>query len=89
MGISISSAVMQQTLRSQLAARLPSGDQAREIEDRVRENLDYIKELPPFLAGQVRRSYQLSLLAAFAPTLVFGLAAFAATFWVKGKNLKK
>ncbi|OAQ70375.1 major facilitator superfamily transporter [Pochonia chlamydosporia 170] len=88
-GISISSAVMQQTLRSQLAARLPNGDQAREIEDRVRESLDYIKELPPFLADQVRRSYQLSILAAFAPTLVFGLAAFVVTFWVKEKSLKK
>lgn len=80
---------MQQTLRSQLAARLPDGNQAREIEDRVRESLDYIKELPPFLAGQVRTSYQLSILSAFLPTLLFGLAAFIVTFWVKEKNLKK
>lgn len=80
---------MQQTLRSQLAARLPDGDQAREIEDRVRESLDYIKELPPFLALQVRKSYQFSILAAFGPTLVFATAAFLVTFWVREKSLKK
>ncbi|KAK2594116.1 hypothetical protein QQS21_008171 [Conoideocrella luteorostrata] len=89
-GISISSAVMQQTLRSQLAARLPSGgDQAREIEDRVRESLDYIKELPPLLADQVRTSYRLAILGALVPTAVFAVAAFAVTFLVKAKALRK
>lgn len=88
-GISISSAVLQQTLRTQLAARLPNGDDARRIEERVRQNIDYIKELPPGLAAQVRDSYQLATIGAFAPTLVFSVVAFVVAFWVREKSLKR
>ncbi|POR34043.1 Vacuolar membrane amino acid uptake transporter fnx2 [Tolypocladium paradoxum] len=88
-GISISSAVLQQTLRTQLAARLPNGGDARRIEERVRQNIDYIKELPPGLAAQVRDSYQLATIGAFAPTLVFSVVAFVVTFWVREKSLKR
>ncbi|KAF7535776.1 hypothetical protein G7Z17_g13147 [Cylindrodendrum hubeiense] len=52
-GISTGSAVLQQVLRTQLAARLPNGDEAREIEEKVRQSLDYIKELPPYISDQV------------------------------------
>lgn len=89
MGISISAALLQQTLRSQLAARLPNGDEAREIEEKVRQSLDYIRELPPHIADQVRTSYQMATLGAYAPTLVFLAVAFLATFWIKEKSLKK
>ncbi|KAF5554591.1 multidrug resistance [Fusarium napiforme] len=46
-GISTGSAVLQQVLRMQLAARLPDGEEARKIEEKVRQSLDSIKELPP------------------------------------------
>ncbi|KAK7402977.1 hypothetical protein QQX98_011253 [Neonectria punicea] len=52
-GISTSSAVLQQVLRAQLATRLPNGNEAHDIGDRVRQSLDYIKELPPHIADQV------------------------------------
>ncbi|KAF4582284.1 MFS multidrug transporter [Ophiocordyceps camponoti-floridani] len=88
-GISTSSAVMQHVLRSQLLSRLPSGEEARWIERRVRESLDIIKQLPPREADMVRSSYQVATLGAFTPTLVFLTVCFVVTFWVKEAPLKK
>ncbi|KAH7162580.1 major facilitator superfamily domain-containing protein [Dactylonectria estremocensis] len=88
-GISTGSAVLQQVLRSQLAARLPSGDEARDIEDKVRQSLDYIKELPPHIADQVRSSYQVATLGAFALILAYLITSFLVTFWVKERTLKR
>ncbi|RCI13016.1 hypothetical protein L249_1097 [Ophiocordyceps polyrhachis-furcata BCC 54312] len=88
-GIGTSSAVMQHVLRSQLVARLSSGDEARWIERRVRENIDIIKQLPPREADLVKLSYQYATLGAFTPTLVFLTICFVVTFWVKEKPLKK
>ncbi|KKA31180.1 hypothetical protein TD95_004472 [Thielaviopsis punctulata] len=85
-GVSVGSAVMQQVLREQLSLRL-TGDDAREIEDRVRQSLDYIKELPPFVAEQVRTSYQYGLLGAMVPTTAFLIFCFAATFLIKEKTI--
>ncbi|KAH7023520.1 major facilitator superfamily domain-containing protein [Ilyonectria destructans] len=88
-GISTGSAVLQQVLRTQLAARLPNGDDARGIEDKVRQNLDYIKELPPHIADQVRSSYQAATLGAFALILVYLTTSFLVTFWIKERPLKR
>ncbi|ESU13209.1 hypothetical protein FGSG_07028 [Fusarium graminearum PH-1] len=51
-GVSVGSAVLQQVLRTELIARLPGQGEAREIEERVRQSLEYIKELPPNIADQ-------------------------------------
>jgi MFS family permease len=88
-GISTSSAVLQQVLRAQLAARLENGDQARYIEERVRESLDYIKELPPQIAAEVRISYRYGILGAFAPPLLYLILAFVATFFIREKAIGK
>ncbi|KAM4067151.1 major facilitator superfamily protein [Hirsutella rhossiliensis] len=88
-GISVNSAVLQQTLRLQLFARLDSGTEAREIEERVRQSLDCIKELPGQVAEQVRASYQVATLGALMPTLFFVTVSFIVTFWVKEKVLKR
>ncbi|PHH91922.1 hypothetical protein CDD83_9789 [Cordyceps sp. RAO-2017] len=87
-GISTSSAVLQQVLRLQLFARL-DGNEAHQIEERVRESLDIIKQLPARMAEQVRSSYQVAILGAFAPTLLFLSACLCVTFLVKEKSLKK
>ncbi|KAM0253576.1 hypothetical protein ACHAQJ_007248 [Trichoderma viride] len=86
-GVGISSAVLQQVLRTQLASRI--GDDAGQIEDKVRQSLDFIKELPPLVAQQVRSSYQIATVGAFVPSFFFGLACFTATFWVREKSLKR
>lgn len=88
-GISTGSAVLQQMLRTQLAARLPDGKEAREIEERVRQSLDYIKELPPHLAEQVRSSYQMATIGALVVTSIYILVSFLMAFWIKEKPLKR
>lgn len=87
-GISVSSAVLQQLLRVELAQRL-TDDEADEILDKVRHSLESIKELPPRLAYEIRTSYQIATLGAFAPTLLFLIVAFLVTFWIKEKSLKR
>ncbi|KAK7214854.1 hypothetical protein V2G26_002857 [Clonostachys chloroleuca] len=89
-GISLTSAVQQQVIRSQLEARLGGDDNvAREIEKRVRQSLDYINELPPDLQDLVRSVYQVGALGATVPTAVFLAAAFLASLWIKDKALRK
>lgn len=88
MGISISSAVLQQVLRDQLALRLPT-DVAQDIEDNVRRNLEYIDKLPPVLADKVRASYQMATLGAFGPVAGYLVIALIATVWVREKSLKR
>ncbi|KAI8671380.1 MFS domain-containing protein [Fusarium keratoplasticum] len=88
-GISTGSAVLQQVLRTQLASRLPNGDEAREIEENVRQSLDYIKELPPHLAAQVRSSYQVATLGALALITIYLAVSFLTAFWIKERPLKR
>ncbi|KAK2050404.1 major facilitator superfamily transporter [Colletotrichum somersetense] len=88
-GISVCSAVLQQVLRTQLAARLSDGDEARRVEERVRESLDYIRQLPPAVAAEVRTSYQLATLGAMVPVALFLVLAFASTFFIREKALGK
>lgn len=88
-GISTGSAVLQQVLRTQLASRLPNGDEVREIEENVRQSLDYIKELPPHLAAQVRSSYQVATLGALALITIYLAISFLTAFWIKERPLKR
>ncbi|KAK1640567.1 major facilitator superfamily transporter [Colletotrichum phormii] len=88
-GISVCSSVLQQVLRTQLAARLSDGDEARRVEERVRESLDYIRELPPAVAGEVRSSYQVATLGAMVPMAALLVLAFGSTFFIKEKALGK
>ncbi|KAJ0160523.1 Multidrug resistance protein fnx1, partial [Colletotrichum tanaceti] len=88
-GISVCSAVLQQVLRTQLAARLSDGDEARRVEERVRESLDYIRELPPAMAAEVRASYQVATLGAMVPVAVLLVLAFVSTFFIREKALGK
>lgn len=89
LGLSLSAAALQQVLRTQLALRFPDGNEAKMIEDKVRQSLDYIKELSPLQAEQVRMSYKMATMGAYAPTLVFLVVGFVATFWVRETALKK
>jgi hypothetical protein len=88
-GISIGSAVLQQVLRTELTTRLPDQGEAREIEERVRQSLEYIKELPPNIAEQVRWSYQIATIWTLASSSIHFLLAFVFSFWVKERPLKR
>jgi hypothetical protein len=88
MAVSLSSAALQQVLRTQLASRFPNGEEAREIEEKVRQSLDYIKQLSPEQAKQVVASYQIALLSGYGPTTVLLGAGLLVSFWIKEKPLK-
>ncbi|KAL3305990.1 major facilitator superfamily transporter [Colletotrichum asianum] len=88
-GISVCSAVLQQVLRTQLRVRLSDGEEARRIEERVRESLDYIRELEPGVQGEVRGSYQVATLGAMVPMTAFLVLAFASTFFIRERALSK
>lgn len=88
-GVSIASAILQQVLRQQLASRLGSGDAASEIEEHVRQSLDYINQLDPATADIVRRCYQIAAMHVFAFQALPQALAFASSFFIKEKNLSK
>ncbi|KAK7988940.1 hypothetical protein PG989_009255 [Apiospora arundinis] len=80
-GISLSTAVLQQVLRTELAARLQDGGRAAEIEEHVRQSLDYIWTLPPRTAETVRDCYAVATTWAFLPiALLTGLCLISTTF---------
>jgi MFS family permease len=85
-GLSISSTVVQQLLRTQLREKL-SGDQADIIVDRVRQSLEYIKELDPATRELVELCYQKATNAAFGLTTVLICGALVSSFYIKEKKL--
>lgn len=88
-GISVSSAVLQQVLRSELAARLGGGDIAREVEERVRKDLREIRKLPAGVAREVRDGYRVAVGTALGPSILFCALAVVATLFIREKSLKK
>lgn len=88
-GISVSSAVLQQVLRTQLAARLGGGDVARDIEERVRKDLGAIVDLPLGVARQVRDGYRVALGAAAGPSVFVCALAVLATLFVRERSMRK
>ncbi|KAJ0109182.1 hypothetical protein J7T55_009513 [Diaporthe amygdali] len=86
-GVSVASAILQQVLRSQLAEQLGSGQDAWEIEERVRESLDYIAQLPPGTAVIVRRCYQIATMSVFGFQAVPTALSFISAFFIKEKKL--
>lgn len=89
LGVSIGAAVLQLVLRSQLEAGLGNGQEAWEIEQHVRESLDYIKQLEPATAEIVRHCYQVAVIHVFGlQAIPFGLA-FLSSFYIKEKSLGK
>lgn len=89
LGISVGAAVLQVVLRSQLASQLGSGDEAWEIEQHVRESLDYIKQLDSATADIVRHCYQVAVVHVFALQAVPFASALISSLFVKEKSLGK
>jgi predicted MFS family arabinose efflux permease len=88
-GISVSTSVLQQVLRTELASRLEDGDRAREIEEHVRQSLDYIRELPPGLAAIVRDAYAVATTWAFLPIAILVVLCLISSSRIKEKKLNR
>lgn len=88
-GISLSTAVLQQVLRMQLTARLNDGGQAADIEEHVRQSLDYIWTLPPAVADIVRDCYAVATVWAFLPSAVLAVLCLMSTYFIREKRLDR
>ncbi|KAI0121987.1 MFS general substrate transporter [Daldinia grandis] len=89
LGVSISTAVLQQVLRTELAAGLGGdGDKAREIEEGVRQSLDYIRSLDPAIAEIVRACYAVAVQWAFIPVAILAAGALISSTFIKEKKLE-
>ncbi|KAK8049824.1 Vacuolar membrane amino acid uptake transporter fnx2 [Apiospora phragmitis] len=88
-GISLSTAVLQQVLCTELAARLRDGGRAAEIEARVRESLDYIWTLPPPVAATVRDCYAVATTWAFLPVALLACLCLVSTAFIREKKLDR
>ena len=77
--LSLTSSVVQQSLRVQLRKRLNSGKDAEEIVRRVRESLDYVKTLEPAVRVSVRQCYANSTRNGFLFVLGIGCCAMSAS----------
>jgi tetrahydromethanopterin S-methyltransferase subunit B len=85
----MSATVVQQALRTQLEEKLDSGREADEIVEKVRQSLDYIKQLEPVTRDIVRKCYQQATNAAFGVGIgIMCLSLIAATF-IREKKLSK
>ncbi|KAI1374579.1 MFS general substrate transporter [Hypoxylon crocopeplum] len=90
LGISISSAVLQQVLRMELAASLGNDDdKAREIEEGVRQSLDYIRQLEPAVADVVRSCYAVAVQFAFVPVALLALGAVVSAAFIRERKLER
>ncbi|KAI0118891.1 hypothetical protein GGR51DRAFT_498104 [Nemania sp. FL0031] len=89
LGISISTATLQQMLRVNLAQELGGADRAREIEEQVRLSLDYIRKLDPDVAAIVRNCYAIATQWAFVPVAVFVGFAIASSLFIREKKLDR
>ena len=85
-GVSSSSAVLQQVLRTQLAARL-GDDVAGGVEEKVRRSLDAIADLDPDVQVVVRGCYRVATTALFVPTAAFLVCALVASCFIRERRL--
>jgi predicted MFS family arabinose efflux permease len=87
-GISISTAVLQQVLKTELTSRL-NDTRAGEIAERVRESLDYIRELPVDVASVVRDCYAVATSWACLPAIVMIILCLVSSAFIREKKLDR
>ncbi|KAI0200433.1 major facilitator superfamily domain-containing protein [Astrocystis sublimbata] len=89
-GVSVATAAMQQMLRVNLAQELGGGaNRAGEIEQKVRQSLDYIRTLDPEVSNIVRKCYVVATQWAFGPVVVFASLAIASSLFIREKRLDR
>ncbi|KAI9700919.1 MAG: hypothetical protein M1820_006680 [Bogoriella megaspora] len=89
MGVSLSAAVANQVLRTQLTKKLRNGQDAAEIAERVRESLSYLDKLSPNVRELVRKCYDRSVQAAFGLQIGLVTGAFVSAWFIREKALSK
>nr|OQO28296.1 hypothetical protein B0A51_03915 [Rachicladosporium sp. CCFEE 5018] len=92
-GVAISATVANQELRKYLAAELPkhhiSERRAVEIAYRVRQSLEYLRQLKPQIQNVVREGYSASIDAAFVVQIGLVAGAALSAWLIKEKALSR
>jgi len=88
-GVSLSSAVVQQSLRMQLKRNLKSGTEADRIVEGVRKSLEFIGTLEPEVREVVRRCYQKATNSSFGLGIGIVLAAWLIAGFIREKKLNR
>ncbi|KAI0446124.1 major facilitator superfamily domain-containing protein [Xylaria telfairii] len=88
-GVGISTATLQQMLRVNLEQELGGADRAREIEEKVRQSLDYIKTLDPDVMKVVQKCYAIATQWAFVPIAGFAVLAILSSIFIKERKLDR
>lgn len=86
-GVSLSAAVVQQSLRTHLRASLDSGHDADDIVEKVRQSLDYIKTLEPATRVIVVRCYQMATNMSFGIGFGVIILALVRSCFIREKKL--
>lgn len=89
LGVSLSSTVVQQSLRVHLRRSLGGGEDADEIVKGVRRSLDYLKSLRPEKLQVVRDCYGKATRASFILNICVVAGAMISAFWIKEKRLSR
>ncbi len=89
LGLSVSSTVVQQSLRTHLRAALSSGKEADKIIEHARQSLDYIKTLDPATRELVRHSYGAATRAGFFLNACIVAGAAISAFFIKEHKLSR
>ena len=87
-GVSVGSMLMQNKLRTELAARL-KGDRVEEIVKGVRESMGYIGTLPEETRTVVRACYRDALQVAFALSIALAVCAVLSSVFIKERRLSR
>jgi hypothetical protein len=88
-GVSWAATVVQQSLRTQLRAKLDSEGDADEIVKRVRQSLDFIRTLEPHTKLIVTKCYQKATNTTFGVSVGVISCGLLATFFIIEKRLSK
>lgn len=88
-GISLGSTVVQQTLRTELLSKLSFTGKAEEAVERVRQSLDFIKDLEPDIKNIVVGCYARATTGAFGLSGGLLFLALLSAFFIKEKRLSK
>ncbi|GJJ10076.1 hypothetical protein Clacol_004302 [Clathrus columnatus] len=87
-GLSISSAVIQQILRITLTKRFSGSPyDVEELVRRVRESLTYIDSLDPAVQVIVRQSYSQALFGAFSYGTLLSLLSLVSSLFIRDRSL--
>lgn len=88
-GTSLASVVVQQILRTQLHSRLEASHDADNIAEKVRQSIDYIRNLEPHVREVVISCYVNAITGAFTLAFVYAVLAFVFSLGVREKSLGK